>query len=321
MQSACHAIPSFEERVSAPLRAAGIDILQINIGYRCNLQCRHCHVEAGPSRPEMMSRAVMAQCLAIVKAHPIPVVDITGGTPEMHPDLPRFLRECASLRRRLLVRSNGVILLDKAFEGFLDLYAENGVEVVVSLPHMDPKATDRQRGQGVFAEVIEVLRKFNARGYGMPGSGLLLDLVHNPGGAYLPAAQSSIEAHYRRTLQERHGVFFSRLFSITNMPIGRFLDYLRTTDNYADYMTTLANAFNPWALEKVMCRTTLSVAWDGTLYDCDFNQILGLRTNHGAPDHVSDFDMDRLAGRRIVVGDHCYGCTAGGGSSCQGEVT
>jgi radical SAM/Cys-rich protein len=319
MKSACHAIPPFEERVSGPLRAVGIDILQINIGYRCNLQCRHCHVEAGPSRPEMMSKAVMVQCLAILKAHPIPVVDITGGTPEMHPDLPWFLRECASLRRRLLVRSNGVILQEKGFEGFLDLYGENGVEVVVSLPHMDPKTTDRQRGRGVFTEVIEALRRLNARGYGMPGSGLLLDLVHNPGGAYLPAAQGSIEAHYRQTLRERHGVSFSRLFSITNMPIGRFLDYLRTTENYADYMTTLVNAFNPRAVENVMCRTTLSVAWDGTLYDCDFNQTLGLRTNHGAPDHLSDFDMNRLAGRRIVVGDHCYGCTAGAGSSCQGE--
>jgi radical SAM/Cys-rich protein len=312
--------PSFDQRISSPLRAERIEILQINIGYRCNLECRHCHVKAGPLRAEIISKAIMEHCLEVLKAHSIPTIDITGGSPEMHPDFPWFLEACGFLKRRLLVRTNGVILLEKGFEFFIDLYARNRVEVVVSLPHMDSQMTNRQRGEGVFPKLIEAIRRLNTQGYGQTGTGLVLDVVHNPSGAYLPGSQASLESHYRKVLKERYGLSFNRLFCLTNMPIGRFLDYLRKTDNYEDYLSTLVNAFNPAALKSVMCRTTLSVAWDGRLYDCDFNQMLGLPTDHGAPDHISAFDIDKLANRRIVVGNHCYGCTAGAGSSCQGEV-
>jgi len=312
--------PSFEQKISSSLKAESIEILQINIGYRCNLECKHCHVEAGPLRSEIMPNGIMEKCLEVLKAHPIPTIDITGGSPEMHPDFPWFLQQCGALNRRLLVRTNGVILLEKEYESFVDLYARNRAEVVVSLPHMDSQMTNRQRGEGVFPKLIQAIQKLNTQGYGRAETGLVLDLVHNPIGAYLPGPQASLENHYRQVLKERYGISFNRLFCLTNMPMGRFLDYLRRTDNDEDYWAALVNAFNPAALRSVMCKTTLSVAWDGRLYDCDFNQMLRLPTNHGAPDHISAFDIDKLANRRIVVGNHCYGCTAGAGSSCQGEV-
>ena len=313
-------ISPFEDRVPDGIKADGVCILQVNVGYRCNLMCRHCHVEAGPGRHEAMSRATMERCLDVVRTHSIPTIDITGGSPEMHPDFPWFIEECATSTRRVLVRTNGVILLEKKYGFLIDLYARTRVEVVISLPHMDPKVTNRQRGEGVFGEVIEVIRTLNRKGYGQKESGLVLDLVHNPSGAYLPGLQSSLEEDYRRILKEKHGVLFSNLFCITNMPIGRYLEYLRRTDNYEDYMRALFRAFNPATLEGVMCKSTLSVSPSGGLYDCDFNQVLGLTVNHGAPDHISRFDWDKLARRRVVVGDHCYGCTAGAGSSCQGET-
>ncbi len=313
-------MPPFEETVADGLKAEGIEVLQVNLGYRCNLACKHCHVEADPGRLESMSRTVMEQCLEVLKTYSISTIDITGGSPEMHPHLPWLIEGCAALKRRIMVRTNGVILLEKEYEPLIDLYVRARVEVVLSLPHMDPKVTDRQRGEGVFPKLIEVMRRLNGRGYGQAGGGLILDLVHNPVGAYLPGSQASLETDYREKLRERYGVCFSRLFSITNMPIGRYLEYLRRTNNYADYMKALVNAFNPAALKGVMCKLTLSVGWDGRLYDCDFNQMLGLTIDHGAPNHISAFDRDKLAHRQIVVGDHCYGCTAGAGSSCQGQT-
>lgn len=310
----------FARMVPEPLRAAGIDVLQINLGYRCNLQCRHCHVEAGPQRTEVMTRGVMEECLTVLKDHDIPIIDITGGSPELHPSFRWLVEECAGLKRRTLVRSNGLLLLEKEYQDLLDLYAENQIEVVLSLPHVDPQRTDRQRGEGVFAGLIEVMRRLNARGYGRYGGKLILDLVHNPAGAYLPGSQASLETLYRQTLLQRHGVTFNHLFCMTNMPIGRYLEYLLKTDNYREYMAALIKSFNPAALRGVMCRSTVSVGWDGTLYDCDFNQMLGLAINHAAPRHISAFDPIPLSSRRIVVGDHCYGCTAGTGSSCQGQT-
>lgn len=311
---------SFEQAAAGPLIANGIEILQINVGYRCNLECRHCHVQAGPKREESMSRRVMEMCLHILNADPISTIDITGGSPEMHPDLPWFLEQCASLKRRLQVRTNGIILLEKDFTHFLALYARLGVEVVVSFPHLDMKTTDRQRGNAVYKRLIEVIRNLNEKGYGQTGSGLILNLVHNPGGAYLPGLQSALEGHYRQVLKEKFGIVFNNLFCITNMPIGRYLDYLQRTDNYEDYMTALVNAFNPATLANVMCKTTLSVAWDGKLYDCDFNQVMGMTVNHGAPENIASFNSEKLASRRIVTGNHCYGCTAGAGSSCAGTL-
>jgi radical SAM/Cys-rich protein len=312
--------PSFAQKLLVPLKASGIETLQVNLGYRCNLKCQHCHVEAGPRRTQIMSKQVMDQCLQILQSHPIPIVDITGGTPEMHESFPWFLQECAGLNRRLLVRTNAVILLEKGYEGFVDLYARHNVEAIVSLPHLDAATTNEQRGEGVFPRIIEALRRLNDRGYGQPDSGLIVNLVHNPGGADIPGSQACLESQYRQTLQERYGVFFNHLFCLANMPIGRYLQYLHKTDSYKDYMHTLVNAFNPLALERVMCKKTLSVAWDGSLYDCDFNQMLGLTTNHGAPDNILAFDFDKLSHREIVTGNHCYGCTASAGSSCQGAV-
>ena len=312
--------PRFEEKVLCQVRAEAVDVLQVNVGYRCNLECRHCHVKAGPQRREAMPAEVMEQCAEVFSAHSIDTLDITGGSPELHPGLRWLLDRCAPLGRRLIVRTNGVILLEKGYETFIDLYARNHVAVMLSLPHMEPGVTERQRGQGVFPRLIETLRRLNDRGYGQGDSGLILNLVHNPGGAYLPASQAGLEAHYRRTLQERHGIRFDRLFCITNMPVGRYLEYLRRTDNYEEYMRGLVRAFNPATLGGVMCKRMLSVGWDGSLYDCDFNQMLGLRPDHDAPGHISAFDIEKLAGRRIVTGDHCYGCTAGAGSSCTGEV-
>lgn len=312
--------PTFTERTGGSLRSSGIDILQLNIGHRCNLTCRHCHVRATPQSTDIMSRHTIDQCLEVLKNHAIPVVDITGGSPELHPHFPWLLQECAALNRRVLVRSNGVILLEKEHEAMLDLYVSTQAEVVLSLPHLDPRTTDRQRGEGVFAGVIEAMRRLNARGYGEDGSDLVVDLVHNPAGAYLPGSQAGIELQYRDALRERYGVVFNRLFTITNMPIGRYLDYLVETDNYDEYMTSLVKAFNPATLDGAMCKSTVSVGWDGRLYDCDFNQMLGLTIDHGAPNHIDAFAMDTLISREIVVGDHCYGCTAGAGSSCQGQT-
>jgi radical SAM/Cys-rich protein len=313
-------ISPFEEKVPQGLKARGIDVLQVNVGYRCNLTCHHCHVQAGPDRREAMSRGIMERCLEVLRTYSIPTIDITGGSPEMHRDIPWFMEECAASKCRVLVRTNGVILLEQEYRFLIDLYTRNRVEVVISLPHMDPKTTERQRGEGVFDKLIEVIRRLNDRGYGQEGSGLVLDLVHNPVGAYLPGSQLGIELDYRRTLEEKYSVCFTRLFSITNMPIGRYLEYLRRTDNFEDYMKALAKAFNPATLTGVMCKSTISVGRNGTLFDCDFNQVLGLAVNHGAPDHISRFDWDKLACRKIVVGNHCYGCTAGSGSSCQGET-
>jgi radical SAM/Cys-rich protein len=311
---------SFEERLEGPIKAAGVQVLQVNVGYRCNLECRHCHVEAGPTRKEVMSAETMDRCLRVLKKHPIPIIDITGGSPEMYPGLPAFIEQCAALGRRTLVRSNGVLLLEEGYEPLINLYVSKRVEVVLSLPHVDPQTTNRQRGENVFGRLMDVIRRLNDRGYGQEGSGLVLDLVHNPAGAYLPGPQSALELHYRRALGERFGIVFNRLFCITNMPIGRYREYLVRTDNYEEYMAALTKAFNPASVNNVMCRATVSVGWDGRLYDCDFNQMLGLPIDHGAPPHIDAFDIDSLASRQIVVGQHCYGCTAGSGSSCQGQV-
>ncbi len=317
---ALNVTPPFERQIPGGILAKGVTILQINTGYRCNLECRHCHVAAGPARVETMSKRTMEQCIEVLEAHAIATVDITGGSPELHPHLPWFIEACSNGGRRVLVRTNGVILLEDAYAHFLDFYGSHRVEVVISLPSVDPRTTDRQRGDGSFLKVIEAIRRLNGAGYGRGGSGLTLDLVHNPVGAFLHGSQTSLEALYRKTLEDRYGVSFNHLFCITNVPVGRYLDYLQRTDNYHDYMKNLAKSFNPASLSGVMCKSTVSVGWDGRLYDCDFNQMLGLPINHGAPDRIEAFDLKTLAARQIVVGDHCYGCTAGQGSSCQGQV-
>ena len=311
---------SFGEKIKDPLFAEEINILQLNVGRKCNLMCKHCHVEAGPHRHELMDRPVFEKCLDILTKHPIETIDITGGAPEMNPHLDWFIGEVAKLDRRLLVRSNLLIMLDEQYRHFLDVYTDNRVEVVTSLPDYQLDRTNRQRGEGVFEGVIEVMQDLNHRGYGQPGSGLILDLVYNPVGAYLPGSQEALAHEYKKRLFNEFGVVFNQLFCLTNCPVGRYLEYLIRSENYDDYMTELINAFNWSAVGSVMCRTTLSVAWDGRLYDCDFNQMLAMPVNHGAPAHIDVFNFDQLKSRQIVIANHCYACTAGAGSSCQGTL-
>jgi radical SAM/Cys-rich protein len=311
----------FAEKLAEPLTATCVGILQINVGKRCNLSCRHCHVEAGGDRREVMQRDVLDMCLvAAEKNTGINTIDITGGAPEMNPFLKWFIKEAAKLGRRLIVRTNLVILAEEEYSGYAGFYAENGIEIVSSLPDCDETRADRQRGIGFFRKFIEIVRKLNEMGYGKLGSGLVLNLVHNPVGAYLPASQQILERDYRVRLRNSYGIDFNSLYCINNMPVGRYLDFLIASGNYNDYMRTLADAFNPGAVKDVMCRTTVSVSWDGTLYDCDFNQMLGLPIGAEHSGHISEFDINKLGRRPIILHNHCYGCTAGDGSSCQGSL-
>jgi radical SAM/Cys-rich protein len=318
-------VPSLEEKIreinGLPLRARGIDVLQINLGRLCNLSCRHCHVNAGPQRTEIMSRRILEKCLDVLATVPISTIDITGGAPEMNPHLEWFIKEAARLNRHIIVRSNLTLLLEEPFRHLIEVFIQDKVEIVTSLPDYLEMKSDRQRGPGVFHKVIEALRELNMRGYGMTSSGLMIDIVHNPVGAYLPGSQSALEHEYHSRLLSEYGVHFNRLFCLTNLPVGRYLDYLIESGNFEDYLFELYHSFNPAAVEKVMCLTTLSVGWDGTLYDCDFNQMLDLTVNHGAPASIMDFNLDDLKNREIVINNHCYGCVAGAGSSCQGATT
>ena len=259
-----------------PLKATGIETLQMNITRRCNLACKHCHVKAGPGRTEMMSREILTQCVQAAMHPAITMIDITGGAPEMHPDIEWLVGEMAVLGKRLLVRSNLVILLEPEYRHLIEMFAANKIELVGSLPDYRAQRSDRQRGSGVYDRIIEAMRQLNRIGYGVTGSGLVLDLVHNPAGAYLPGPQFALEAEYRRVLHQEHNVVFNSLFCLVNCPIGRYLEYLKNSGNLEDYMRTLRNAFNPKTANLVMCRKTVSVGWDGRLFDCDFNQIENL---------------------------------------------
>ena len=304
-----------------PLCTTGIEVLQINVGKLCNMTCRHCHVDAGPDRTDaVMSRETLERCLGILAEASIPTVDITGGAPELHPDFRWFVRESRALGRHVIDRCNLTILLTAPHRDLPQFFAEHHVEVVASLPHYRPLNTDRQRGSGVFAESIEALRKLNEAGYGRGDSDHQLCLVANPVGAFLPGNQVSLEQEWKEALQREHGVSFDRLYTITNMPISRFLEFLTASGNLESYMQRLLDTFNPVAAGGVMCRDTISVSWDGTLYDCDFNQMLELPINHGLPRHIRDWDFERLNAREIVTGRHCFGCTAGAGSSCGGAI-
>ncbi len=319
------ACPPFEEATGQvgldPLLATGIRVFQINLGKLCNQTCRHCHVDAGPDRREMMSRETAQACLDALAATDIPIVDITGGAPELHPDFRWVVERAHRLGRQVMDRCNLSVLLLPSQPDLVGFLARHRVEVVASLPSSHPAQTDAQRGEGVFERSIAALRLLNHAGYGVEGSGLPLNLVYNPVGAFLPPKQDAIEAQFRRELARRYGVVFTKLYTITNMPISRFLEFLLDSGNFEGYMERLANAFNPAAAAGVMCRDTISVGWDGTLYDCDFNQMLELPVGAGAPHHIREFDPARLHHRRIVTGNHCYGCTAGAGSSCGGSIT
>ncbi len=304
-----------------PLHATGITIFQINVGKLCNQTCRHCHVDAGPDRTEIMSRETAEQCIEALAKTDIPTVDITGGAPELNPHFRWLVEQSRELGRHVMDRCNLSVLLLPSQADLAEFLASHQVEIIASLPSYRASQTDAQRGEGVFGKSMESLRLLNQFGYGRPDSGLVLNLVYNPVGAFLPPKQEAIEAQFRKELRTRHGVEFNRLYTITNMPISRFLEFLVESGNYHQYMTRLANAFNSSAAAGVMCRYTLSVGWDGRLYDCDFNQMLDLPVDHGVPSHIRDFDPAQLHHRRIVTRNHCYGCTAGAGSSCGGSVT
>ena len=303
-----------------PLRAAGVSVLQINVGKRCNQTCRHCHVDAGPDRTEVMPPDVVDACLRFFETSAIPTLDITGGAPELHPSFRDIVRRARSLGRHVMDRCNLTITRLPSYADLPEFLAEHRVEVVASLPSFAARQTDAQRGSGVFDESIAALRRFNELGYGVDGTGLLLNLVTNPVGAFLPGAQHALEADWKRELHRRFGITFTRLYTITNMPISRYLQYLIDSGNLQGYMDKLVAAFNPAAVDGLMCRSTLSVGWDGRLYDCDFNQMIDLGTAADAPQSIFNATVDALASRRIVVGRHCFGCTAGAGSSCGGAV-
>ena len=317
-------VPPFEETMRAaglfPLAATGITVFQINVGKLCNQTCHHCHVDAGPDRKEIMTRETAEQCIAALARTSIPTVDITGGAPELNPNFRWLVEQARQLGRHVIDRCNLTVLLLPAQGDLAAFLAQHQVEVIASLPYFRASQTDAQRGAGVFDKSIEALRKLNALGYGQPGASLVLNLIYNPVGAYLPPKQEAIEGQFKRELERHHGVVFNRLYTITNMPISRFLEFLLATRNYEGYMERLVNAFNPAGATGVMCRYTLSIGWDGTLYDCDFNQMLELPAGFGAPQHIRDFDQKALDRRRIVTSNHCYGCTAGAGSSCGGSI-
>ena len=303
-----------------PLQAIGIGVLQVNLGKRCNQACHHCHVDAGPGRTEVMAGETVDACLRVLAAHPIPTLDITGGAPELHPEFRRLVTTARGLGRRVIDRCNLTITQLPNYRYLPAFLAEHGVEVVASLPYYQARETDRQRGDGVFADSIAALRDLNAVGYGQPGSGLVLNLVTNPVGAFLPPDQAAAEAEWKRRLVEEQGVVFNRLLTITNMPISRFLEHLESRGQTAAYLERLVRAYNPAAAAGVMCRETLSVGWDGTLYDCDFNQMLDLPLAPAGARTIHEFEAATIAGRAIAVGPHCFGCTAGAGSSCGGAL-
>ncbi len=311
-----------EETGLYPLKPTGVQIFQINVGKMCNQVCKHCHVDAGPDRKEIMTRETMKQCLLALFQNPqLKTVDLTGGAPEMNPDFRWFVEEIKKLDKHIIVRCNlTIILANKKYHDLPEFYKKHNIEVVSSLPFYTQDRTDRQRGDGVFEDSIKALQMLNEVGYGKEGSGLILNLVYNPAGAFLPPSQESLEKEYKKELKERYNIEFNNLFAITNLPISRYLDYLLQSGIYEKYMEKLLAAYNPDAAANVMCRSTISIGWDGYLYDCDFNQMLDLKVE-GSSKHLSQFNIEALNARNIIVNQHCFGCTAGSGSSCGGAVT
>ncbi|QDV66491.1 molybdenum cofactor biosynthesis protein A [Rosistilla carotiformis] len=317
-------LPYFTEAMSnnglPRLTATGIEVLQINVGKLCNQTCTHCHVDAGPDRRESMSRATAEAIIDVLARHDIPTLDITGGAPEMNPNFRWLVEQATLLGRRVIDRCNLTILMANGYRDLPEFLAQHEVEVVASLPCYLEENCDSQRGDGVFKRSIDGLRRLNALGYGQPDSTRTLNLVYNPVGPSLPPSQAALEATYRSELKSRYDIVFTNLHTITNLPISRFLDDLLRSDQFDNYMQKLIESFNPATVEGVMCRTMVSVDWQGHLFDCDFNQMLNIGLSPEQPRHISDFDFESLASRGIQTGRHCFGCTAGNGSSCQGAV-
>lgn len=310
------------------LSPVGLDTLQVNITKLCNQACHHCHVDSSPKRTEQMSKQTVDQCLKVLAQNPsIKNLDITGGAPELNPHFDYMVEQARSLNKNVMVRHNLTVTFDgnpqtKEKKDYLpDFFAKNKVEVISSLPYYQEFFTDKQRGRGVFDKSIESLKRLNSLGYGQEGTERVLNLVYNPVGPFLPASQASLEADYRKELWTKFNISFNHLFAITNMPIHRFKADLQKAGTLEEYMTKLINAFNPTAAQGIMCRNMISVSYDGCLFDCDFNQMLDLKLSDGAPQTIFDFDLDRLTKRSIIFKEHCFGCTAGSGSSCGGKTT
>lgn len=316
--------PKFDEALEqhqlTSLHADGIEILQVNLGKLCNMTCAHCHVDAGPDRREIMDRPTIDLCLAALQSAEIPTLDLTGGAPEMNPDFRYFVAAAKDLGCHVIDRCNLTILLASGFRDLPDFLAEHDVEIVASLPCYLQKNADAQRGDGSFHKSIEALRLLNELEYGRGNPNRQLTLVYNPVGTSLPPNQSDLESAYRQQLNSLYGISFDRLFTITNMPISRYLEFLLESGEYNQYMRKLIDAFNPAAVGGVMCRQMLSVGWDGRLFDCDFNQMLDLPTGKSQPRHIGQFDAANLVARPITTGRHCFGCTACSGSGCLGAI-
>ncbi|MCU0621196.1 MAG: arsenosugar biosynthesis radical SAM protein ArsS [Gemmatimonadales bacterium] len=315
-------LPLLQHTDFPAIRRRTLEALQVNLGYKCNQACVHCHVNAGPTRTEMMDAETIGLVLRVLAARGVRTLDITGGAPELHPGFRDLVRAARALGAHVIDRCNLTILTEPRQDDLADFLATQGVEVVASLPCYLESNVDRQRGRGVFARSIEGLRQLNARGYGVEGSGLELSLVYNPQGPVLPPAQAPLEQDYRRHLGEAYGVVFTRLYALANMPIHRFGATLVSRGQFSDYMRLLRGSHRDEHLESVMCRTLVSVDWQGRLYDCDFNQMLGIPlAAAGRPRaHLADLLDESLDGGAIAVAEHCYGCTAGQGSSCGGAL-
>jgi radical SAM/Cys-rich protein len=315
---------AFEKKLSShgrfPLHSDRVDTLQVNLGRLCNQSCKHCHVEAGPHRTEVMSGETIDRVLHALKHDDISTVDITGGAPELNPHFEHLVENATALGKKVMVRSNLTVYLEEGKDRLPEFLKKQRVEIIASLPCYLQKNIDAQRGNGVAEKSIEVLRRLNDLGYGKPESGLVLNLVYNPAGPSLPPLQQTLQADYKRELHERYGVVFNNLYTMTNVPIGRFKQTLSVNGDLDDYMQKLDGAFNPHVVDSLMCRNLVSVGWDGTLYDCDFNQMLSLPVRAEVPGTLKEFELASLARRKIAIGDHCYACTAGAGSSCAGAL-
>jgi len=303
--------PSFDEKISGPLNAINLKTFQVNIGRKCNQACRHCHVNGSPQDEREMTRETVDLCLDVIRnVSDIETIDLTGGAPEMNENFRYFVKEARKAGKHVIDRCNLTILEEPGYEYLYDFLSDNQVEIVASLPHFRSSSTDRQRGGGVFEKSILALQKLNKLGY---GESLALNLVYNPTGLYISSPQEQLEREFKESLYQKFGIVFNNLYCINNIPINRFLESLIRVDKLSDYMEILVNAYNPCTIDNLMCRHQISVGYDGNLYDCDFNQMLDMKL---APiGHIQDFDYDKIINRTIQTGNHCYGCTAGSGSS------
>ncbi len=310
---------NFKERIltvhTEPLYAVGIDALQVNLGYKCNMACKHCHVQSGPHRKEMMGPQNIEEVIRVLKENRIKTLDITGGAPELNSWFRPLVEQAKYIGCHVIARSNLTIFFEDGMEDLFEFYSRNNVEIIASLPWYSKESVDIIRGNGSFLKSIHALQKLNSLGYGQDTRLKKLNLVYNPGGAFLPAVQSALEGEYRIELEKKFAISFDSLYAFTNMPIGRFREFLIRTGKFDNYIKKLKDAFNPETLSGLMCRHTISVGWDGKLYDCDFNQMIGLSLLDGYPRTIKDFDHHLLANRQVAVDDHCHGCTAGHGST------